>query len=73
MLRRRCWEGFPLLWDRKGQVNPQGARRRAGNRVEQADREADPETMAKLVECVPNFSEGNNKEVREHMEWLGGG
>lgn len=29
--------------------------------------------MAKLVECVPNFSEGNNKEVREYMEGLRGG
>lgn len=29
--------------------------------------------MAKLVECVPNFSEGNNKEVREREEGLRGG
>ena len=29
--------------------------------------------MAKLVECVPNFSEGNNKEVRERTEGLRGG
>lgn len=27
--------------------------------------------MAKLVECVPNFSEGNNKEVRGCVEgWV---
>lgn len=31
----------------------------------------DPRTMAKLVECVPNFSEGNNKEVRDCVEgWV---
>lgn len=35
--------------------------------------QADPGTMAKLVECVPNFSEGNNKEVRGCVEGLRGG
>lgn len=35
--------------------------------------QADCGTMAKLVECVPNFSEGNNKEVSEHAEGLQGG
>lgn len=35
--------------------------------------QVDPGTMAKLVECVPNFSEGNNKEVREYVEGLRGG
>lgn len=29
--------------------------------------------MAKLVECVPNFSEGNNKEVSGRAEGLRGG
>jgi len=63
-----CREDFALLWDGKGQENPQGVRSRArGHRVP-----ADPGTMAKLVECVPNFSEGNNKEVRS-AEGLRGG
>lgn len=27
--------------------------------------------MAKLVECVPNFSEGRNKEVGSRPGWVG--
>lgn len=64
-----CWEAFSPQWDRKGQENPQSARSREQGR----GMHADPGTMAKLVECVPNFSEGNNKEVRESEEGLTGG
>lgn len=27
--------------------------------------------MSRLMECVPNFSEGNNQEVRRQGGWLG--
>lgn len=56
--------------DWNSQKNPRNLRSQAWGHGVQAD----PRTMAKMVECVPNFSEGCNKEVRvEGWAVAGGG